>query len=161
MAKREHDREDLLAEAKALSQRVSLQMPGEDEPTVVGFRRDASASFYFGAGRAYQFNSAGQLRRAFVGELLFKAEDGRIVSMRRQRRTDVVELVSRPLDVESERTFVEEMHAHLDRLERALTDGHFTVLGQVPAEVDVTRRVRDWLERFARQIAVAESPRAG
>lgn len=160
MAKQEQDREDLLAEAKALSQRIGLQLSDDEEPLVVGFRRDGSASFYFGAGRAYQFTSAGQLRRAFVDDFLFKAEGGKLVAMRRERKTNVVELVSRELDAEAQHGFLQEMLAHLDKLKHAVASGRFSVTGQVPAEADVMGRVRDWLERFADGITVARSPRA-
>jgi hypothetical protein len=160
MAKQEQHREDFLAAAKALAQRVSLQLPGDDEPVIVGFRRDASASFYFDAARAYQFTSTGQLRRAFVGELLFKAERGKIVAMRRERKTNVVELVTRPLDVEAQRDFLDELRDHLDKLNRALASGRFALIGQVPADVDVVGRVRAWLEQRWGRIAIAQSPRA-
>ena len=83
MARDEHDREDLLAEARALVERVSLQIAGLEQPVFIGFRRDDSASFYLGADRVYQFTSEGQLRRAFVGESPFKAEDGRSVELLR------------------------------------------------------------------------------
>jgi hypothetical protein len=160
MAEREQDREDLLAEAKALTQRISLLVPGDDEATVVGFRRDDSASFYFGTSRAYQFTSAGQLRRAFVGGLLFKAEGGKVVALRRERKTSVVELVSRELDVDAERDFLEEMRSRLDKLKDALASGNPAVIGQVPKDADVMGRARDWLERFAAAVTIARSPRA-
>jgi hypothetical protein len=160
MARQEQDREDLLAEATALTQRASLRIPGESEPTTVGFRRDASASFYFGASRAYQFTSAGQLRRAFVGELLYKAQRGKLVVMRRERKAGVVELVSHDLDGDAERSFLEETRSHLDKLRSVLNESHFELLGQVPADVDVVARVRAWLETFGGRIAIAQTPRA-
>src|SRR5688572_26999220 len=69
MSRRESDREDLLREATALVERVELLVPGEGEPVVAGFRRDGSLSVFFGPEAVYQFNSAGELRRAFAGGL--------------------------------------------------------------------------------------------
>ena len=87
MARRESDREDLLREATALVERAELTIEGFDEPIVVGFRRDGSASFFFGADPVYQFNTAFELRRAFVVGLLYKAEECFGVWRHRLRRT--------------------------------------------------------------------------
>jgi hypothetical protein len=160
MAEREQHREDLLAEATALAQRISLQLPGDREATIIGFRRDESASFYFGAVRAYHFTSTGELRRAFVGERLYKAQRGNLVAMRRRRKANVVELVSRALGTDEERRFVDETRSHLDRLKQALASGSLAVVGQVPKQADVLGRVRDWLARFGGSVTIAQSPRA-
>src|SRR5688572_18570527 len=65
MARQEQDREDILREATALVERVELLIPEFPEPIVAGFRRDGSASFFFGADPVLQFNAQGKLRRAF------------------------------------------------------------------------------------------------
>ncbi len=159
MARQEQDREDLLAEAKALVERVSLRIDGTDEETVVGFRRDGSASLFFGAMRVYQFTSQGQLRRAFVDDLLYKAEGGRLVALRRQRTDKAVELVRHDLEDDAAEGFMEEMRQHLEKLRRALTAGRFSLVGQVPETSNVVDRVREWLERFGGEISIARSPR--
>jgi len=109
MAREEQHREDLMAEATALVERVSLELAATATPVVMGFRRDHGASIYFDADRVYQFTSGGQLRRAFVDELLYKAERGRLVAMRRQRGAQAVELISHPVDESCEREFLAEM----------------------------------------------------
>jgi hypothetical protein len=161
MARREQDREDLLAEATALRERVSLLAPGDAEPTVVGFRRDGGASFYFGAARVYQFTAAGALRRAFVGELLYKASEGRLHSLRRQRTDAAVHLVSHALDEAEATALLADMHNSLAALKKALATGRARTLGQVPPEVDVAARVLTWLTHHAGPIPIARSPRAG
>ena len=98
MAREEHNREDLLAEATALVERASLRLDGFAEEVVVGFRRDDSASFYFGADRVYQFTSEGALRRAMIAPLLYKAEQGRLIALERHRTADAVEMVRRELE---------------------------------------------------------------
>jgi hypothetical protein len=160
MARQEQDREDLLAQATALVERASLRVKGRDEEIIVGFRRDGGASFYFGAARAYQFSSDGPLRRAFVGELLFKAEAGKLVALRRRRTEHAVELVRDDLDAEATRAFLDEMQSHLGQLHRAIVADGLTLVAQIPSAADVLGRIRAWLHQFARCGTIARSPRA-
>ncbi len=161
MAREEHDREDMLAEAKNLVERASLRLPDYDEEVFVGFRREGGASFYFGPLRAYHLTSIGQLRRAFVGGLLYKAEEERLVSLRRQRTECAVELLRHELSDTEQRMFLDEMQRHLNTLRDALASGNFAVVGQVPRGADVVERTGDWFERFAGKVVVARSPHAG
>ena len=57
MAREEHARENLIAEATALVERVELLLAGLPEPVVAGFRPDGSASLFFADDPVYQFNS--------------------------------------------------------------------------------------------------------
>src|SRR3954447_14030342 len=98
MARHESDREDLLREATALVERVELKVAGFEEPIVVGFRRNGSASFYFGAESVYQFNTARELRRAYIDGVLYKAEQGRLVSLTRERGENAVSMFRVELD---------------------------------------------------------------
>jgi hypothetical protein len=159
MPREERDREDLLAEAKALVERVSLAIAGHDGPVVAGFRRDGSASFYFSADRVYQFTSAGQLRRAFVGDLLYKAEQRQLISLRRERQAQTVELIRHVLDSPATEAFMIEMRSHLHALHHALSKAKFKMIGQVPQESDVIARIRCWLDEFTDASEVARSPR--
>jgi hypothetical protein len=161
MAREEHDREDLLAEATALVERASFRIPGCADEIVVGFRRDGSASFYFGPQRVYHFTSAGSLRRAFVDDALYKAQQRRLFSMRRQRRQDAVELASRELDARAARAFLAELQTQLSTLTRALADGRFTLVGQVPRACNIVPRIQSWLKALEPEIAIARSPRVG
>jgi hypothetical protein len=165
MAQQEHDREDLLAEARNLVQRASLKFdPGlvAAEPTVIvaGFRRDGSLAIYFAADRVYQFTSAGQLRRAYLGELLYRAEQGSLVSLQRVRSEHAVELISRPLDSQALAEFLAEMLGYLNELLRRMQASNFELIGQVPAEENVVARVADWLALHLASIRVASSPRS-
>jgi hypothetical protein len=160
MTRQEHDREDLLAEAAALVERVSLQWLPNQQPSLIGFRRDGGASFYLTPDRVYQFTSGGRLRRAFVDDLLFKAERGELVSLRRQRQSDVVALVRHELDAEARGKFLEAMRQHLMALRDAIHGGRYSIIGQAPAESDVIGLVRDWFERFGVPVDIADSPRS-
>jgi len=161
MARQEQDREDLLAEAKALVERASLRIDDDVEETVVGFRRGGSASVFFGAARVYQFTSDGKLRRGHVDELLYKAEGGRLVALRRQRSDKAVELVRHELDNDATQQFMEAMRRHLEKLQRALAGGRYSLVGQVPPAADVVGRARQWLEGLGQDISIASSPRVG
>ena len=159
MAREEHDREDLLAEAKALVERVELRMAHFPAPVVVGFRREGAASFYFGAEPAYHFNSAGLLRRAFVSGLLYKAEHARLVSLERRRAAGEVQLFRHELTDEETQSFLAVLAAQLLALRDALAQDRFERLRQEPEEADLIGRARDWLAAHSEQVAVANSPR--
>ena len=158
MAQRESDREDLMREATALVERAELKLPGATEPVVVGFRRDGSASFFFGADPVYQFNSAGELRRAYVGGLLYKAVKGRLVAMRRERAATETVLVSRELPDGETETFLAAMSQRLAGVQDALSRGEYEVTGQVPACGDVVERIREWLHARGPAIPIAGTP---
>ena len=161
MARRESDREDLLREATALVERVELVIEGSGEPIVVGFRRDGSASFFFGVDPVYQFNSDLGLRRAFVGGLLYKAERGRLVSLTRQRTAKSVSLFRAELTAPEATDFLAEMRKRLSALQLALQNGRFLLAGQVPIDADIPDRIRCWLDRLPTRIAIAQAPNVG
>jgi hypothetical protein len=158
MARSASDREDLLREATALVERVELFVAGWDEPVVVGFRRDGAASVYFGSAPVYQFNTAGELRRAFIDGLLYKAERGRLVALSRERNEREVALVRSELTAEQTVAILAALHSHLSRLREALLQQAFTVSGQVPAESGVVSRTREWLETLPGAFAIACAP---
>lgn len=161
MAQQEQDREDLLAEATALVERVELRVADFPATLVVGFRREGATSFYFGADPAFHFNSAGLLRRAFVSGLLYKAERGRIVSLDRRRTAGEVQLVRHELAADENRSFLAALLANLQALREALEQGRFERLRQEPEQADVVGRVRDWLGAHGQHIGIAFSPRVG
>ena len=160
MARHESDREDLLREATALVERAELLVPGEAEPVIVGFRRDGSASIYFGADPVYQFNSAGELRRAYLGGLLYKAERGRLVELRRERTEQETQLVRRELIDQEQASLLANAAARLERLRQALAKSSASVTGNVPADVDVPKRMGRWLDQARPGIKIAARPHA-
>lgn len=168
MARYEQDREDLLAEAKALVARAEIAIEGCDEPVVLGFRRDGGCSIYFSPDEAYHFNPAGELRRAYFQGLLYKAERGRLVSLRRNRTEHVVQLLRHDLSDAEQAEFVQRVEDQLRSLEQMLVEGNYHVLrevspSEIPAEdalatAGVIERAAAWLA--GRQVKVAASPRA-
>lgn len=161
MARQESDREDLLREATALVERIEFApAAGEGEHVVVGFRRDGAASIYFGADPAYHFNAAGELRRAYCGGQLIKAERGRLLSLDRVRQDGEVQLLRREMLAAAERNFLGELIERMRMLLLQLRQRQLVSVGQVPADSDVLGRAMAWLaDRDG--VAVADSPRVG
>ena len=131
MARTESDREDLIREATALKQRVEWDVPDEPEPVVTGFKRDGSLSVYFGQDPVYQFNPAGQLRRAYVGDFLYRTQGDTLARLHRERTTDETTLVRHDLAAEALAEFVTVMQARLTHLRESITDRTATILRQV------------------------------
>lgn len=158
MARLESDREDLLREATALVERVELVVAGYDEPVMCGFRRDGSVSLFFGGDPVYQFNTAAQLRRAFVAGRIYKAEQGRLVALSRERGATQVSLIRDELSEQESTALLVTMHGHLNRLREALNVGSFVVRGEVPPGGDVAGRIGGWFEALPNTIAIAARP---
>ena len=166
MARNESDREDLLREATALEVRIELSaltsprpVPVRDrerdfeatlvessaENIVIGFRAGGAMSIFFGSDPVYQFNAAGELRRAYCDGLLFKAVRRRLVSLERVRRQDEVQLLRHDLSDTEQDVFIAQMQKRLTALMDALAQEKYRIVGQVPAETDVLGSVRKWL----------------
>jgi hypothetical protein len=160
MTRREQDREDILAEATALVERVELQIAGAAESIVVGFRQSGAAAIYFGQDVAYQFNAGGKLRRAFVDNRLYKAERGRLAALRRERTAEEVQLVRRDLNAQEAAAFLAQMNARIAALRDELQADRATVLRQISPSGLAATRVEDWLRKFPDRIEIANSPRA-
>ncbi len=165
MARVERDREDLLAEATALVQRVELDMqdghasavPGLPQRVIVGFRSSGCGSVYFGPDEAYQFNTAGELRRAYRDGELYKAERGRLVRLTRQRTSGEVLLIRHELDDAECAGFLGRMAELLDGLRRSLNEKSYQILRQMPADVDLVGGVAAWLNDLPRGAVVRSS----
>jgi hypothetical protein len=161
MAREEQDREDLLAEAVALVERVEIAAPIWTEHIVAGFRRDGCASLYFGSDPAYHFNTKQELRRAFVGGLLYKAERGKLVSLKRERTAGEVRLLAHELSEVETGDFLAALNVQVNRLLQTLQAGDYQIIGQVPGDTDVIGRLRPRLAELGETIDIAVNPRAG
>ncbi len=162
MAKQELPREDLMAEARALVQRIELRAAGLGESVVVGFRRDGAVSFFFDQDPAYHFNSQRQLRRAYAAGGLYKAERGRLVRLIRQRSVGEVALVRHELSAPEQAAFLNAASRRLRELSAALQANQASVIAVEPmgVGVGVAERVANWLAALGAEIAVAAKPNA-
>jgi len=161
MARQETEREDLLREATALVERIELvsREAASGEHVVIGFRADGALSIYFGTDPAFHFNSLGRLRRAFCGGLLFKAEQGRLVSLRRVRRENEVQLVRRELAEEEQAQLLADVHSRLREVLRQCDENQLITVGKVPADADVLGRAKIWLSQLG-DVTIADLPHA-
>jgi hypothetical protein len=166
MARDEHDREDLLREATAYVDRAEFSIPGFASPVFIGFRRNGAASIYFDPDCVYHFNSAGKLRRAYRDGLLFKAEEGQLISMARRRDANETSLMARRQSVDETRAFLEEMKASIARLKAVFAARQAAASGQVTSSPTAARgqtavgRIELWLTEAPHDFAVAQSPHA-
>ena len=158
MAKFERDREDILREATALVERVELNMPDCSEPVIVGFRRDGSASFFFGPELVVHFNTADELRRGYDHSRLLKADRGRLVTMQRQRHEHEVTLLSHDLTAAETEQICHQVLQQLRHLREMLATGSSRVCQQIPEGSDVAGRVLQWLNRFTEPVRIANKP---
>jgi hypothetical protein len=160
MARNEQHREDLLREATALVERVEIASAGKDaKPHIVaGFRADGSFSVYFGDDPVYQFNATGKLRRAFCNGHLVKAVAGRLAALERIRRVRETELRRHDLSPAEETEFLRRLADAMAQFESQLASGGFRLVGEVPPDADVIKRIRQWL-KARRDWPIAESPR--
>lgn len=155
----ESDRENLLREATALVERAELNVPGFDEPIVVGFRQGGQASVFFGSQIVYQLNAANELRRAFRDGLLYKAESGRLIALRRERTAAEMALIRTELSADQLTEFLAQMDTNLGCLRVALDRKDYELSAQVPADCDVVSRIRNWLHALPDSIMIAASAR--
>ena len=160
MARETHEREDLLRDATALVPRIQLRMSREGKPCEVfaGFRKEGALSLYFDDDPVYHFNSAGELRRAFVDDRLVKAEQGRLVAMQPQRSEKSTDLLRHELSPAEEQRFCKSTSERIAWLLAELQAERYQLIGQVPEEGDALRRLINWLDHFA-ELQIAQSPR--
>ncbi len=124
---------------------------------LIGFRQSGAASFFIDNDPVYQFNAAGQLRRAFVDGLLYKAQRGRLVSLRRDRSQSATRLLRRDLSDAAQSQFLATAEHHLTGLVEALDHGNYQIVGQVPPQANLLKPVRQAVAHLT-PIQVAASP---
>src|SRR5262245_20290969 len=137
MARHETDREDLMAEATALRQRVELELPGVADHVVAGFRDSGVCSIYFGADPVFHFDADGALRRAFVAGDLYRSQGNTLARLTRTRADREVHLVRHDLDPAELAGFIAAMRSQLERLQDVLANDSARVVQEVPAESDL------------------------
>ena len=147
MARHETQREDLMAEATALCERIEFSVAGQAEPIVAGFRKNGQWSLYFGSDPAYHFASDGALRRAFVGNDLYRSQGHTLARLTRIRTGDAVQLVRHDLEPDELQRFLAETQERVGRLYTAVEQRSVRIIGQVPRESDLLPRLLQALKR--------------
>jgi hypothetical protein len=161
MARVPEEREELLREARALVVRAEMDVDGFDEPVVVGFRPSGATSFYFGQDIVYQFNTASELRRAYLDGEMYKAEERKLIRLSPMRTDESLELLSHELTSAETTEFLFSFAARIRALQSALRENGYRLIGQVPQDQDVPKQICQWLANLPAQIALAETPGIG
>lgn len=146
MARHEEDREDLIREAVALSDRVEFCVAGFEVPITIGFRTTSAMSIFVGQDPVYQFDPNGGLRRAFVGGLLFRSQHSTLAMLQRKRTETQTLLLRTDLGEADLSQFRETMNVMISKLHQKLTGLEFRILRGVPESADHTSRILDALE---------------
>jgi len=161
VAREQQNREDLLGEATALVERIELSVAGMPESIVIGFRKNGSGCIYFGPDPVFQFNAAGQLRRAFVDGKKYAANKGRLVTLERDRAARSLQLQRSELSDSATDDFLATMQQKIALLQIEIAHDRYTVVGQVPKDADLTGRVRQWISILTSEpLEIASTPNA-
>lgn len=137
MARNESDREDLLAEAVALTRRLEGMGVGQPPLITAGFRTNGWLSVYFGPDPMYQVDAEGRLRRAFVDGLLYRSQGETLAQLTRTRSPRETVLQRRDLTPTELTRFRHDMTTRLAELAEALDAGRFQVR-RVHPQADAT-----------------------
>jgi hypothetical protein len=161
MARDECDREDLMQEAVALADRIEFQIPENLESVIVGFRRNGAVSLYFGQDEVFQFNDRGQLRRAYLVGTMLKADDGRLVSLRRFRTQFESQLRSADLDELQTDQLKEHVRNKILGLRAAIANGTARVVRRetsIAGDMDLSARTAEWIDGLPDSVEIAAVP---
>jgi hypothetical protein len=159
MARQSHHREDFLRDATALLPRILLRATIQSQSCEVfaGFRQSESLAIYFDDDPVYQFNSHGELRRAFVAGSIIKAVGGELVAWQRSETLDQTAMLSRRLSLAETQELSKSLLARLAALKAAIACNEFTIVGQVPPDGDAYEKLQAWLGNFE-TVAIASAP---
>jgi len=152
MAWSEADREDLFAEATALTRRIELLLPGATEPIVAGCRRNGGWSIYFGPDPCYHFDLDGRLRRAFASGYRYRSQGNTLARLARVRTRDEVIMQRSDLSVGDLAEFMQRMREQVLRLQQSLAAGAIECRRTFPQDSDIlieldaaaTRILAEW-----------------
>lgn len=133
MARYEADREDLLAEATALSRRMEF-VAGDEKPVVAGLKSDGRWSIYFDADPAFHFDGQGRLRRAFADGKLYRTQGSTLAELVRRRSDSATHLLRRDLAPAELAAFLNSMRERLQHLAGEIDAGNVHILRNVPPD---------------------------
>ena len=159
MAREPSDREDLLRDAVGIPHRVEFRIDQDEPSIVIGFRPNGAVSIYWGQDEHFQFNAAGQLRRAYWQEQLVKAERGRLVTMRREYQAERTVLLSRQMDQHETTHLFERLRVVIQQLTQAIANCQVEIVGVVSQDDrDVLSDADQWLKKMAGAMTIANRP---
>ena len=144
----ESDREDLLAEAVNLRERIELRLPGSEDAVTIGCNDLGHWSFYFGAEPMYRFDADGRLRRAVANGKLYRTQGATLAELTRVRTEQETQLQRRDLSPTEVETFLAEVRSHFQQLHREYAACRCQTLRRVGKNADFTTRLAAVLRRL-------------
>lgn len=154
----EADREDLLAEAVNLRERIELQVPGIDSPVTIGCNDLGHWSFYFGAEPMYRFDTEGRLRRAVRDGKLYRTQGATLAELVRVRLEQETQLQRRDLSAAELELFLAAVRVDLQQLHRECSSGGCQTLREVVRDTTFSERLKALLARVVNSPIVLAPP---
>ena len=164
MAKDAHDREDLLRDASAYTQRIELQLPELSHEVFCGFRDGQAFSLYWGQDAVFQFNHDSELRRGFWGDRMvacYKRELHWLVRKSDDPSSERVRLSRIAFTDDEHHDFLRELDQCCRVLESTLQSEVYGLVGRFPEEEDVQELVQTWLGQLPTPWKLAIHPGVG
>lgn len=147
----EADREDLMAEAVNLPERIELTIPGIDTPVTIGRNAAGHWSFYFGPEPVYRFDSDLRLRRAVRDGKLYRTQGTTLAELTRVRLDQETQLQRRDLsDAEVEATLAK-VREELVIVRDSLRNSTSTIIREVGTSNEFLPQLADFLTRLTAQ----------
>ena len=91
---------------------------------------------------------------------LYKVEDGKLISLHRERSSVAVALFRRELNSAEVARFREDLHGQLQELREGIAGNQIAAVAQIPTMEPVFQRVTSWLADLETPIPFAKSPHA-
>jgi hypothetical protein len=136
MARHSSDREDLMAEAVALTPRVAFELPGSANEIVAGRRANGWWSIYLGGDPAYHFDAQHRLRRAFIDGYLYRSQGSTLARLSRENRADETNLVRHDLTPAELSALLQQLRQNLQEIAAGFAErGERNVIG-VPEDTE-------------------------
>ncbi len=158
MAKDAHDREDLLRDATALPERIELVVLTDKEvgntlepfeqPVFCGFREGDAFSFYWGQDTVFQFNVAGELRRAYWQERMVATYQRQLHWLSPDSSSGRLRLARTAFSEQESERFLAMAAQYVAAVEEALAKETATVVGCFPVDADVAGKVLRCLQEI-------------
>lgn len=147
----EADREDLMAEAANLPERVELSVPGIDTPVTIGRNVAGHWSFYFGPEPVYRFDSDLGLRRAVRDGKLYRTQGTTLAELTRVRLDQETQLQRRDLSEAEVEVILAKIRKELGSVLSCLRDSTAVILREVGTSKAFLPQLADFLTRLTAQ----------
>lgn len=151
MTRIEDDKEDLIADATALLPRAeytrtaNARLASPWNVITVGVRRDLCVSLYLDQDPFYQFDQHGGLRRAYVGDFLYRSGGKSLTRIHRVRTEDATKLASEVLSADELAEFRRTTHQDLTTLSELCRSKAISRNRSVPENADPLAGIQELL----------------